>query len=260
MTDSNSVGILINKTDKALELGNALISKYNFKEFNRNGNFSKILVVGGDGFMLSCIHEFIDLSLPFYGLNGGTMGFLMNDYNKNIDLIDAINSSEEIITNPLNFEVEDISGQIHKEFAINEISTLRSTHQMVRIKIEIDGVERLDELRGDGVLVSSEIGSGAYNFSANGFILPMNHKLISLVPVSVFRPRGWGGALLDIDSEIKLTVLDETNRKVVVTADYLDFRNIRSVKIKTNKDKIVKVLFNKSMPIKEKILREQFWK
>lgn len=252
------IGLVCNHTKKAVEVKKYLLKKYGFSEFKKGENFDVILVLGGDGFMLSSVHEYLDLDIPFYGLNCGTMGFLMNDFDKKEDLLKQINGSQKIETSPLEFKIKDVKGKIKTELAINEVSVLRSTHQMVRIKIEVDGVERLDELRGDGVLVSTEIGSGAYNFSANGFILPLNQQLLSLVPVSVFRPRGWRGALLDIDSKIKLTVLDADNRKADVTADYLDFKNVKSVEIQNSKTKKVSFLFNDDLPIGEKILREQF--
>ena len=253
-----NIGIIGNHTKKSVDLKKLLVKKYGFKDFEKGKNFDVILVLGGDGFMLSQVHKYLDLNIPFYGLNCGTMGFLMNDYDGKKNLLKRIETSQKIQTNPLEFKVKDTKGNIKTKIAINEVSALRSTHQMVRIKIEVDGVERMDELRGDGVLVATEIGSGAYNFSANGFILPLNQQLLSLVPVSVFRPRGWRGALLDIDSKIKLTVLDPDNRKVDVTADYLDFKNIESVEIQRSRDKKVSFLFNKNLPIQEKILREQF--
>ncbi len=253
-----NIGLICNDTKKAIELKKYLIKKYGFKEFKKGSNFDVLLVLGGDGFMLSTVHKYIDLKIPFYGLNCGTMGFLMNNLDKKKDLLKQIVNSEKVQTSPLEFKVKDVSGKISNEIAINEVSVLRSTHQMIRVKIEVDGIERMAELRGDGVLVSTEIGSGAYNFSANGFILPLNGQLLSLVPVSVFRPRGWRGALLDIDSKIKLTVLDPDNRKADLTADYLDFKNVKSVEIQSSKSKKIHFLFNSELPVKNKILKEQF--
>lgn len=256
-----NIALISSNKEKAVKLKELLLGKYPaIKEFNlkKSNDYDLIIVLGGDGFMLKTIHVHMDLNIPFYGLNCGKMGFLMNKFNEQEDVLGAINKAKALGINHLEADIVDVNGKSYKDIAINEVSLFRSTHQIVKIKIDIDGITRMEELLSDGVLVSTVIGSGAYNFSANGSILPLNSGVLSLIPISPFRPRRWAGAILDNNSIIKLTVIDAEDRKVSLMSDYIEVPNIKSVEIKTNKKKTIEIMFNEDLPLNEKIIQEQF--
>jgi NAD+ kinase len=256
-----NIALISSNKDKATGLRNKILENYSSIELFDAENSKKydvIVVLGGDGFMLKTIHTYINLNIPFYGINCGTMGFLMNKFNEKEDLISAINHSVEFGINHLKGNITDINNKQYKEIAINEVSLFRSTHQMAKIKIEIDDIVRMEELLSDGVLVATDIGSGAYNFSASGPILPAQSNLLSLMPISPFRPRRWAGAILNDNSKIKFTVLNADDRSVSLMCDYIEFKNIKTAEITIDKKHITKILFHKGLSLKEKIIQEQF--
>ena len=229
------------------------------KKFGNNStdNADVIVVLGGDGFMLEAIKNQMEKSLPLFGLNYGSVGFLMNAVNDK-DLIQRLNSSQSIKISPLSMTANTADGSAHEAIAINEVSLLRETHQAAKIKISIDGNVRLDELVCDGVLLSTPSGSTAYNLSAHGPILPINADVLALTPISAFRPRRWKGAILNNKSEVKFEVIDSHKRPVSAVADSAEFREIESVVIKQDNQKSVELLFDAQHSFEERVLNEQF--
>ena len=216
-----------------------------------------IVVLGGDGFMLEAIKEQMEKNLPLFGLNYGSVGFLMNAVN-NKDLLQRLNSSQSIKIAPLSMTAKSTDGSKHNALAINEVSLLRETHQAAKIKISIDGNIRLEELVCDGILLSTPSGSTAYNLSAHGPILPINADVLALTPISAFRPRRWKGAILNNKSEVTFEIIDNKKRPVSAVADSTEFRNIESVTIKQDNQNSVQLLFDAQHSFEERILNEQF--
>ena len=216
-----------------------------------------IIPIGGDGILLKSLHDFNELNTPFFGINFGSVGFLMNKTsNKNLE--DLVKNSKSTDLKPLKMTAIDNVDKKHESIAYNEVSLMRQGHQASKIQIKINDISRITELICDGVLVSTSAGSTAYNLSAHGSILPLDSKLLALTPISAFRPRRWRGALLSENSIIKINVLNFNERKVSVTADNIEFRNIKQVNIESSKDKNCKILFDNNHSIEDKILNEQF--
>ena len=216
-----------------------------------------IIPIGGDGILLKSLHDFNELDKPFFGINYGSVGFLMNS-SSNKDLNTVVKNSKSTDLKPLKMTAVDEDNKIYDSIAYNEVSLMRQSHQASKFQIKINDTTRMNELICDGVLVSTSAGSTAYNLSAHGSILPLDSKLLALTPISAFRPRRWRGALLSEKNIIKVKVMNFKDRKVSVTADNIEFRNIKEVTIQSSKDKNCKILFDKDYSIEDKILNEQF--
>ena len=216
-----------------------------------------IIPIGGDGILLKSLHDFNELNKPFFGINYGSIGFLMNSAS-NKDLKEVIKNSKSTDLKPLKMTAKDEDNKIYDSIAYNEVSLMRQSHQASKFQIKINETTRMKELICDGVLVSTSAGSTAYNLSAHGSILPLDSKLLALTPISAFRPRRWRGALLSEKNIIEITVINFKDRKVSVTADNIEFRNIKEVTIQSSKDKNCKILFDNNHSIEDKILNEQF--
>ena len=216
-----------------------------------------IIPIGGDGILLKSLHDFNELDKPFFGINYGSVGFLMNS-SSNKDLNTVVKNSKSTDLKPLKMTAVDEDNKIYDSIAYNEVSLMRQSHQASKFQIKINDTTRMNELICDGVLVSTSAGSTAYNLSAHGSILPLDSKLLALTPISAFRPRRWRGALLSEKNIIKVKVMNFKDRKVSVTADNIEFRNIKEVTIQSSKDKNCKILFDKEHSIEDKILNEQF--
>jgi NAD+ kinase len=216
-----------------------------------------IIPIGGDGILLKSLHDFNELNKPFFGINYGSVGFLMNTTSNN-NLENLIRNSKTTELRPLKMIAKDDSDKIHESIAYNEVSLMRQSHQASKFLIKINDITRMNELICDGVLVSTSAGSTAYNLSAHGSILPLDSKLLALTPISAFRPRRWRGALLSEKNIIKINVLNSKDRQVSVTADNIEFRNIKEVTIQSSSDKSCKILFDNNHSIEDKILNEQF--
>ena len=216
-----------------------------------------IIPIGGDGILLKSLHDFNELNKPFFGINYGSVGFLMNS-TSNKDLNAVVKNSKSTDLKPLKMTAIDEDNKIYDSIAYNEVSLMRQSHQASKFQIKINDTTRMNELICDGVLVSTSAGSTAYNLSAHGSILPLDSKLLALTPISAFRPRRWRGALLSEKNIIKVKVINFKDRKVSVTADNIEFRNIKEVTIQSSKDKNCKILFDKDHSIEDKILNEQF--
>jgi NAD+ kinase len=216
-----------------------------------------IVAIGGDGFMLQTLHETIDLGLPIYGINRGTVGFLMNILEDN-DLPARLANAVTAVIHPLAMTATDVNGKTHKALAINEVSLLRETRQSAKLRISIDGKVRLDELLCDGALVATPAGSTAYNLSAHGPILPIDARLLALTPISAFRPRRWRGALLSHNAKVRFDVLEAEKRPVSAVADHTEVRNVAHVDVKENRKVKLKLLFDEGHSLDERIISEQF--
>ena len=217
-----------------------------------------IVVLGGDGFMLDMLKEYQDLGLPFYGINQGTVGFLMNQ-NQDKNLLKKLNEAEETIIHPLKMHARKLDGSIEDYLAINEISILRSGSQAAKLKIVVDDLVRLEELVCDGALVSTPAGSTAYNYSAHGPILPIDSNILALTAMAAFRPRRWRGALIPSKAKIEFLIKEPHKRQVSAFADSKEVKNISSVKILCENNIFYKLLFDQGHGLQERILREQFY-
>ena len=218
-----------------------------------------IVALGGDGFMLETLRKYMTLikrGLPIFGMNQGTIGFLMNRYDT-ADLLDRLSNAEGAKISPLKMTAQARGGHV-EALAINEISLLRQTRQAAHIRISIDEDIRLERLMADGILVSSPAGSTAYNLSAHGPVIPLGSNVLALTPISAFRPRRWRGALLKNTAKVKFDILDPDKRPVSAVADDREFRNVTEVCVEQEKDVEFTLLFDKGHELDEKILREQF--
>ena len=243
------------KSKEAIEAKEYLVSKYGQ---NQPEDADIIVPIGGDGFMLKNLHDFHQLNKPFFGINCGSVGFLMNAKNDE-DLEILVKQSHETILYPLQMNATDSNNKSFTSIAFNEVSMMRQTHQASKIKIKINKIERIKELVCDGVLVATAAGSTAYNLSAHGSIIPLNSNLLALTPISAFRPRRWRGALLQHNTNIKFEVIDNINRPVSVTADHSEFRNIVKVDIISSQKSSCKILLDSKHSMEERVLKEQFY-
>src|SRR6185503_5769220 len=189
-----------------------------------------IVALGGDGLMLQTLHRFMTSGKPIYGMHRGTVGFLMNDFHED-GLPERLAQAQKTLIHPLLMRARDAKGQRHEAHAINEVSLFRQAHQAARLRILIDGQERLAELAADGVMVATPAGSTAYNLSAQGPIIPINASLLALTPISPFRPRRWRGALLPDGARVQVEVLEAEKRPVAAVADHDEVRAVQSVEI-----------------------------
>ncbi len=216
-----------------------------------------VVALGGDGFMLRTLHGIIDRQLPVYGMNAGSLGFLMNEFHEN-DLVARIEQAEEVELHPLHMTATTVDGTVEKALAINEVSLLRQTYQAAKIRVLIDGKVRLDELICDGALVATPAGSSAYNLSVHGPIIPINADMLCLTPISAFRPRRWRGALLPHDAKITFEVLYPADRPVSATADNFEVRDVAQVEIEEVRDISLRLLFDAGHNLADRIIAEQF--
>jgi NAD+ kinase len=217
-----------------------------------------IVALGGDGLMLKTLHDFMRSGKPIYGMHRGTVGFLMNEYRED-GLLDRLAKAETTIIHPLLMRAVGEDGEVHEHHAINEVSLFRQTYQASRLRILVDGQERLAELVADGVLLSTPAGSTAYNLSAQGPILPIGASLLALTPISPFRPRRWRGALLPDKAHVSIEVLEAAKRPAAAVADHDEVRHVVEVDIRMDRSISMRMLFDPGHNLDERILREQFW-
>ncbi len=219
-----------------------------------------VVVVGGDGFMLQTLHAMLDHGnvKPVYGVNLGTVGFLMNKYRGADKVLQRLEKARGLAVAPLCMEATTQEGQVHTFCAINEVSLLRETRQTAKIEVTVDTKVRIKELVCDGVLVATPAGSTAYNLSADGPILPLDSQLLALTPISAFRPRRWRGAILPDRSQIRLRVLESDKRPVSVVADQKEVRDIAEVSLAIARERELKLLFDPGHTLDERIVAEQF--
>ncbi|MGQ0484213.1 MAG: NAD kinase [Hyphomicrobiales bacterium] len=216
-----------------------------------------VVALGGDGHMLRILHGFVSTGTPIYGMNRGSVGFLMNDYEEG-RLPERLQAAELTVIHPLKMLATDDSGKTHRAIAFNEVSMLRQRYQAAKLKIAVDGKMRLEELICDGLLLSTPAGSTAYNLSAHGPILPIDSSLLALTPISAFRPRRWRGAILPHQAKVTVTALEPDKRPVAAVADHVEVRHVREVKIAEDRRRSAKLLFDPGHSLAERVLNEQF--
>ena len=220
-----------------------------------------LVALGGDGFLLETLHRTLDQAnphpLPVYGMNLGSVGFLLNDYGED-DLAGRVAKAKAVTLHPLRMVAIRGNGERVEALAINEVSLLRETRQAAKLRILINDVERLPELICDGVLVATPAGSTAYNFSAHGPIVPLNAGILALTPISAFRPRRWRGALLPHTARIGFEALECGKRPVSAVADQVEVREVERVEVMEDRDIALTILFDPELTLEERILKEQF--
>jgi NAD+ kinase len=216
-----------------------------------------VVVLGGDGFMLQTLHRFMGRGVPIFGMNRGSVGFLLNEYREE-GLAERLKAATRVTLHPLRMVAETVDGKRAEAIAINEVSLLRQTRQTAKIAIKVDGIDRLPELTCDGVLVATPAGSTAYNLSAHGPIIPLGAGLLALTPISAFRPRRWRGALLPHRARVRFDVLEADKRPVSATADFTEIRNVVAVDVREDRSESLTLLFDPEHNLEERILKEQF--
>jgi NAD+ kinase len=216
-----------------------------------------VVPLGGDGFMLETVHRFVGKGVPIFGMHRGSVGFLMNPYQLE-GLAERLETAQPVILHPLEMVTTDERGTIRTAIAFNEVSLLRETRQGAKLRISVDGVVRLDELMADGILLSTPVGSTAYNLSAQGPIIPLDAQILALTPISAFRPRRWRGALLSHRAKVRIDCLEVDKRPMSAVADFTEVRDIVSVEIEEKRDISVTLLFDRDANLQERIFKEQF--
>ncbi|WP_341860780.1 NAD kinase [Gymnodinialimonas sp. 57CJ19] len=254
MPSARNIAFLASDTPMAQTAKTALQQRY--------GSFAPeeadvIVALGGDGFMLSTLHETQALPAPVYGMNRGTVGFLMNSYSEE-GLIARLEAAEEAVINPLHMWAECVDGTIVEALAINEVSLLREGPQAAKLRIIVDGKLRMEELVCDGALVSTPAGSTAYNYSAHGPILPIGSDVLAMTAVAAFRPRRWRGALLPKSAVVRIEVVEAAKRPVMADADSRAVKQVAAVEIRSEPTVEHRILFDPGHGLEERLLHEQF--
>jgi NAD+ kinase len=249
-----NIAFVASETKEAMAAREALVERY--------GNVAPetadaIVALGGDGLMLQTMHRHLNSRIPIYGMNRGSVGFLLNDYSED-GLVERLEAAEMSIIHPLRMVATDLYGTMHQALAINEVSLFRQTYQAAKLRIIVDGRLRMGELICDGVLVSTPAGSTAYNLSAHGPILPINAPLLALTPICPFRPRRWRGALLPNVATVLIEVVEADKRPTSAVADHTEFRNVVAVEVKEESGIDIYMMFDPGHSLAERILSEQF--
>jgi NAD+ kinase len=216
-----------------------------------------VVPLGGDGFMLETVHRFVGTGLPIFGMHRGSVGFLMNSYRLD-GLYERLAVAQPVELHPLEMTTWEEDGTCRSAIAFNEVSLLRESRQAAKLRVSVDGVVRLEELMADGVLLSTPVGSTAYNLSAHGPIIPLGAGIMALTPISAFRPRRWRGALLPHGARVRIDALETAKRPVSAVADFTEVRDVVSVEIHENRDIAMTVLFDRDANLEERVLKEQF--
>jgi NAD+ kinase len=254
MPSFRKIAFVASETEEAQQARDALAARYGNAPAEEA---DAIVALGGDGLMLQTMHRHLKSRIPIYGMNRGSVGFLLNDYHEN-DLVARLENAEITVIHPLRMTAHDKDGAAHEALAINEVSLFRQIYQAAKLRIAVDGKVRMDELICDGVLVSTPAGSTAYNLSAHGPILPITAPLLALTPISPFRPRRWRGALLPNDAKVTIEVLEPDKRPVSAVADHKEFRDVLAVEVKEESGIDILMMFDPGRTLAERILSEQF--
>ena len=252
--DSSRIAFCASPTALASEALARLVSRYGDCALEKA---SVVVPLGGDGFMLETIHRVLPLRLPVYGMNCGSVGFLMNTFNED-DLTARIANAQEAVLYPLRMRAITDTGEVREALAFNEVSLLRQLRQTSKIRVTVDGRVRLPELMCDGILISTPAGSTAYNLSAHGTIVPLSANLLPLTPISAFRPRRWRGALLPSTAQVMFEVLEADKRPTAAVADFTEVRDVVSVAVSEDRSISITVLFDPDRALSERIIAEQF--
>jgi NAD+ kinase len=254
MSRFKTIAFVASEMKEAEEARRALIAHYGDTPPERA---EVIVALGGDGQMLQTMHRYLNSKIPIYGMNRGSVGFLLNDYRED-QLLERLEKAEINVIHPLRMTAYDKQRAEHRALAINEVSLFRQIYQAAKLRISVDGRVRLDGLICDGVLVSTPAGSTAYNLSAHGPILPIGAPLMVLTPISPFRPRRWRGAILPNEAVVLIEVLEPDKRPVSAVADNIEFRDVIVVEVKEASDVDIVMMFDPGHSLAERILREQF--
>ena len=263
MTKPLQIACIADKTKIAQAAYLEIIARYTTVDMakkrgkHNNDTPDVIVVLGGDGFMLQTMHHYMARNIPFYGMNCGTVGFLLNSYSPN-HLIERINEAKKHLLRPLTMYARTVQGKNYELLAINEVSLFRQSRQAAKIRITVDHVVRIAEMTADGVLIATPAGSTAYNSSAGAPILPLDANVLSLTPLAPFRPRHWKGALLSHHSSVTFESLDPIKRPVNAVADFTEIRDVVSVAIHEDQKTSIKLLFDPEHNLQERIIKEQF--
>jgi NAD+ kinase len=249
-----NIHFVANDTAEAQDALKALSAKHNQCAIDQ---CDIIVVLGGDGTMLETIHRFHDLSKPVYGMNRGSIGFLLNPYRPD-NMLERIKSAQSVTLYPLRMTARGCDGKTHEALAFNEVSLLRQSRQAAKLGIALDGIERMPELICDGILVSTPAGSTAYNLSAHGPIVPLSANVLAMTPISAVRPRRWKGALLPAQAHVRFEILENEKRPVSATADYTEIRDVIQVDIVQDMSAAITLLSDPDHNLEERILKEQF--
>jgi NAD+ kinase len=249
-----SIAFVTSDTEEARAAGASLAAQYGHGD---PATADVIVALGGDGLMLQTLHRFMGTGKPIYGMNRGSVGFLMNEF-RDASLAERLAAAERSVTHPLLMRAFLAGGESRSAHAINEVSLLRQSYQAAKLRILVDDKPRLAELIADGVLVATPTGSTAYNLSANGPILPLNAPLLALTPISAFRPRRWRGALLPDRAQIAVEVLEADKRPVNAVADHVEFRSVTRITVAMDKTIELVMLHDPGHSLDERILLEQF--
>lgn len=250
----NRISFVSSGTPEADAAAEALRNRYGDVGFE---NAEVVVALGGDGLMLQTLHQVMDRRVPVYGMNFGSVGFLMNEFGAD-KLVDRLKAAKPTDIYPLKMTVTHANGDKHEALALNEVSLFRASYQAVKLEILVDGHTRLAELICDGVLVSTPAGSTAYNLSAHGPILPIDAPLLALTPISPFRPRRWRGAILNNHAEVTLRTLEAAKRPISAVADNVEFKNVIETVVREYRERKVTLLFDPGTSLEERVLSEQF--
>jgi len=216
-----------------------------------------VVTLGGDGFMLETLHRFVGKDVLIFGMHRGSVGFLMNPYQTE-GLRDRLETAQRVTLSPLEMTATEENGTVQRAIAFNEVSLLRETRQAAKLRVQVDGVVRLDELMADGILLSTPVGSTAYNLAAHGPIIPLDAEILALTPISAFRPRRWRGALLRHAAQVRIEALETEKRPVSAVADFTEVRDITAVDIAERRDISMTLLFDRDANLQERVFKEQF--
>jgi NAD+ kinase len=248
------VAFVASQTAEAQQACAALGSRYGNADVSEA---DAVVALGGDGLMLQTLHRFMSTGKPIYGMHRGTVGFLMNEYSSE-NLLERLSAAQTTVIHPLRMRTTDVNGQTQEFRAINEVSVFRQTYQAARLRILVDGKERLSELVADGLLIATPAGSTAYNFSVQGPIIPIGSPLLALTPISPFRPRRWRGALLPDKAHVTIEILEAAKRPAAAVADHDEVRSVTRVEVSMDRTISINLLFDPGHNLDERILGEQF--
>jgi NAD+ kinase len=252
------IAITADNSITAKEAKKSLLKRYAWIDDSiRAENADLVIVLGGDGFMLHTMHRLIKDDVEIFGMNCGTVGFLLNEYSED-RLEQRIDELAVSILKPLSMEVTCVDGTTSSNYALNEVSLLRETAQAAKIRVKVNDKVQIPEMVCDGVMVATPAGSTAYNLSAGGPIIPLRANVVALTPISVFRPRRWKGALLPADKKIEFEVLSAEKRPVSACADFKEIRNVKTVVVHESQDFEIKLLFDHNLSLQDRIIKEQF--
>ncbi|RVU19809.1 NAD kinase [Methylobacterium oryzihabitans] len=250
----NRIAFIASPSPEAREAADLLMRRYDHVSPEEA---DVVVGLGGDGLMLQALHRFMGSGKPIYGMNRGTVGFMMNEFEVE-GLLDRLEAAQRSVVHPLLMIATDVLGLTHTARAVNEVYMLRQTHQTAKLRISIDGQVRLPELIADGALVATPVGSTAYNFSVGGPILPISAQLLAFTPISAFRPRRQGSVLLPNHARIRIEVKDPEYRPVAAVADHTEFRRVARVETALDRSTDLVMLHDPGHSMDERILREQF--